>query len=329
MIELDQFLELIGLSFDSSPTDFSTLLNKSLEELFDPERTNGLDTGYKQLNKLTGGLLRDHLYMLVAETGMGKSVFSANLIINILANNNVNCSYFDLENGKFASMARFICIKGLLNVSTFKDQTNKEIVGKIADQLKGRLIYRDHEKLSGIISDSAGLQMAKSLGELITQDVKDFNTKLVVIDPLENFELAETDYNSISKVVIFFKDLAQKLGISIVILHHLRKPDSGSRKMVEKITDLEAPKYRIPSIHDALGSSKITNMATDVWALVRQKEAVNDFEKGKILVRVLKSREANLGDVILQMNMNNLKITDPVKEYYSGQFQIESYEKAN
>jgi replicative DNA helicase len=324
LIPNSPILEKLGISLDTSPTDFAQLFDETKEEIFNPKMAMGISTGYKDLDKIVGGLKKGHLYMLVAETGMGKSVFATNLIVNVINSTNTTCSYLDLENGRHASIKRFIAVKGLLPITSFNDTSTQTKTEKISRTLSEKLIYRDHRKLAEVIESRSGEAMAKVLGELIKYDVSERKTELVVIDPLENFEATETDYNAISKVVIYFKELAQELGISIVILHHLRKPSDYGHKSVKDVFEIQTPKYRIPTIHDILGTSKIANMATDVWALVRQKESTLLTDQGRILLRVLKQREGNLGDVFLVMNLENLRIAEVATEYYGGQTIIEN-----
>lgn len=309
-ILISEFFSTFSVSYDNSPIEFSELFKENEDDLFDLKRTIGINSGYQSLDQKIGGFKKGHLYVIAAETGMGKSVFVANLIINIISKSNIHCSYFDLENGRHASIKRFVSIKGMIPISDFENPGKRNKLQEIAGSLEGKLIYRDHVKLEPFTSTSEGKQMAENIGQLIKTDVKENKVEIVVIDPLENFELTETNYNSIGKVIIYFKNLSQELGISIIILHHLRKPNQNRNDSVDSVFETQKPKYRIPSIHDLVGSSKIANMATDVWCLVRQKESISSLEQGRLLLRILKAREGELGDVYFMMNMNTLKVAE-------------------
>lgn len=326
-VSIKEFFSKLAIPYDDSPTDFADLATGNAEQLLDPARLIGVSTGYEYLDRLTGGLKAGHLYILAAETGMGKSVFAANLVVNAIIKSEKVCSYFDLENGRYASEIRFAPILSGKPVSYFTLQTKNDYL-KIISPLQGSLIYRDHVKLAPFIINQQGEAMAKAIVELIKHDVLEKQTRIVVIDPLENFETTESDYNSIAKVIIQFKDLAQELDISILVLHHLRKPQANSNRLVSDITEVSPAKYRIPTKEDVLGSSKIVNMATDVWTIVRQKDSESIEDKGKTLFRSLKEREGSgSGDVYFVMNLQNLKFAELSTEYYGGQNMVETYEK--
>lgn len=307
-VPVASFFSHIGVPFNADPTDFSELFSCYVEDAFDPTRTHGLSTGYPSLDAASRGFLKGHLYVLAGETGMGKSVFAINLLVNVLDKSEEKALYLDLENGKFASFTRFVSIAGFRPISFFETPENKDEALSIASRFKDKLFYFDHTRLAPYTANSSSIGMAERIGQLITSYVREHDVRIVVIDPLENFEGFETDYNAIAKVMTLFKDLAQRLGITILICHHLKKTGVNQNQTVTDLTETTTPKYRIPVVGDLIGSSKITNIATDVWAIVRQKDAVG-IDRGKMLLRLLKQREGSeTKDVFLMMNPENLKI---------------------
>lgn len=313
-ISIETLMRKLNIPYDTTSEDFAYMFAEKADQILDPKNQIGVSTGYPSLDEKTNGLKQGHLYILAAETGMGKSVLAVNIILNAIRKEEVTCSYFDLENGSFASSVRILAIQAARPVKELKMQESLET----ASELTGKLIYRDHVKLAPYVAHKQGGAMAKEIGNLITRDMQEKGSRIVVIDPLENFELGETDYNSISKVVIYFKNLAQELGISIMILHHIRKTNNQNSNMVDDITEVPKVKYRIPTLNDLIGSSKITNMATDVWVLVRQKDSQNTIEQGRTLLRLLKQREStDMGDVYLVMNLENLKFGELDTSYHS------------
>ncbi len=331
-ITLADFFKRLGVQYDSSSTNFPDLFEANIEEAFNPERVIGIPTGIPSLDKATKGLLKGHTYILSADTGHGKSVFACNLINNVIQKEGKNCSYFDLENGRFANFTRFVSIAGSKPANFFEDVSNKAEAIKISKKFDGKLIYRDHVKLASLTQNSQGLELAKAIGLLIREDVKKHEVRFVVIDPLEEFELEETNYNSIAKVIKYFTELAQELGISILILHHLKKPKESSQKTVDSLdpATITPATYMIPTINDVIGTKKLTNTATDVWVLVRQIHHKDSYERGKTLLRILKFRESEGGDdVFMVMNTSTLKMGELATEYYPGQNQLEIEEEAN
>lgn len=309
-MSITDFFASLNITIDNSPTDIKELLEKNAEILVDPQ-FKGYETGYNRLDKRTGGLLPDHLYILASETGMGKSAFSMNLLLNISKNQHV--SYFDLENGKMLMLKRFVSIDSLQPISIFEDPENITTVIEAGEKLSGRVTFRDNEMLQPYIGNLQGESMAKTIADLIRIDVKEKQTKVVVIDPLENFESDDKSYNVTGRVVELFKNLAQELRIVIIINHHLKKPEYSGGKRVSNLSEVTGVTYRIPTIYDLTGTSKITNKATDVWTIVRQKDDQDPNSRGKMMLRILKSREdrtTDTSDLYFYMNLSNGKIAE-------------------
>jgi replicative DNA helicase len=308
---IKEFLARLNIKIDDSPTDVKELLEKNVDLLLD-QSLKGIETGYSKLDFRTGGLLPDHLYVLASETGMGKSVFSTNLLLNI-SQKGSHVSYFDLENGKLLMLRRFIAIASMKPVSLFDNPENISEIIATGESLAGKITFRDQQMLDPYIGSLQGEPMAAAICELIRGDVKEKETKVVVIDPLENFETEDKNFAVTGRVVERFKNLAQELHIAIIINHHLKKPDHASSKRVATIVEAVATTYRIPTIYDLTGTSKITNKATDVWTIVRQKDDADIQKRGRMLLRILKSREdrsTDTNDLFFAMNLDNLKISE-------------------
>ncbi len=288
--------------------DLGSLIEKDSGRLF--ESVKGLPTGFPELDGLSRGLLPGHLILIGAETGVGKSVFAINILVNIAKANLAKGLYIDLENGSMATGKRFLMIAGNKNSQFFDDKANEPEVSNIVATFKGKIFYQERASLDSLLKDKTSVDLAKALGELIEDFVIKYQVKVIVIDPLEEFEAVTNDpaagYTAIQQVVSLFRDLAQKYGISIILIHHLRKLSSDSPQVKNFNEDIN-PKYRIPSIHDFIGSSKIVNVCTDVWCFVRQIYASTPFEQGKTLFRILKARETTLGDARFQMDVDTLK----------------------
>jgi hypothetical protein len=242
---------------------------------------------------------------------VGKSIFAINILINLASSNSAKSLYIDLENGPMATGKRFLMIAGNKTSQFFDNEdANRPEVSKITDTFKDKIFYHDRLSLEPQLKGKTSLDEAKELGLLIEDYVIKHGVKVVIIDPLEEFEIVTNDstasYTAIQQVVSFFRDLAQKLSVVIILIHHLKKPASDS-KQVKNFDEDIAPKYRIPSIHDFIGSSKIVNTVTDVWSFVRQIHAPEKEEQGKTLFRILKARETSLGDIRFQMDIGTLR----------------------
>lgn len=293
---------------DIPAQDLGSLIEQDSGRLFDSVK--GLSTGFSELDGLCHGLLPKHLYILGAETGIGKSIFAINILVNVAFSTSEKSLYLDLENGPMATGKRFLMIAGNKNSKFFDDKENLAEVPKITAKFKNRIFYQHRDTLDLLIKGKTSLDMAKEIGTLIEDYVIKHKVRIVVVDPLEEFEAVAKDpaasYTAMQQVVSFFRDLTQKHNISIFLIHHLRKLNADSRQIKNFDEDIK-PKYRIPSIHDFVGTSKIVNVVTDVWCFVRQIHADSPDEQGKTLFRILKARETPLGDIRFLLDVGTLK----------------------
>lgn len=277
-------------------------------------QVKGIPTGLATLDQEIGGLQGGHLYVLVAETGMGKSIMGINIHVS-LAKAGISSCYIDLENGAKATLKRFAMIYGLKD-KFFFTQENKDKAQKIYEELDPFVTYYDQQELSPIIGSTTGIAAAKKVAELIKAEHAK-GSKFFTIDPLGMLEPVKTgEHNETGNIVNIFKNLSQELNVPILIQHHLSKPNDRKSKKVEDVHETAPAVYRIPTIHDVIGTSKITNTATDVWAMVRQKDDPDRANKSKVLLKILKAREGvERTDYPLVMNLDNLKITEPASLY--------------
>src|SRR3989344_6561939 len=162
---------------DFPAQDLGTLIEKDSDKLFDSVK--GLSTGFPGLDKLSHGLLLQHLYLLGADTGIGKTIFAINILINLATSNIANSLYIDLENGSMATGKRFLMIAGDKNSDFFNNKANISEVDKITNTFKDKIFYHDRASLELHIQDKTSLDMAKELGALIEDHIIKKGVKVV------------------------------------------------------------------------------------------------------------------------------------------------------
>lgn len=253
---------------------------------------NGLEsltTGFNNLDR-TGAIYRQQCAVLVAETGMGKSVFAMNLAMR-MSKAGLNTLYVDLENGG----------------NQLKDRLEK-----ISEEPENFNILPS-ELTEELVANNTGIELAEAfisyLNRLMERQPLDF----IIIDPLEVFESQKReDYTTLSQVVDRFKKFAITKDLSVLILHHLNKGGKTERTTSDPFNEEETREhYRIPTLESVRGSSKITSRATEVFGLVRQMNANDEFEQSKTLVRVLKSRSGrSRGDYKFYLDTNRLRLSE-------------------
>lgn len=283
-----------------------------IDRIFDKGRLQGYKVSIPPLNDLIGGIRLGTLTILAGSTGMGKSLVSLN-IANDLVNAGVPVFYADLENGAEETIERIIRIKHGLPEEYFRDETNKEDNLSKIKQLDC-FDYMTHSFLEVIQYERLGIKAFLSL----LQVQVDSGAKVIFIDPLQALEREnnkDNAYNEQGQLVKELKEFAQRNNVAVIVNHHIRKSISSNGQFVMDLDDEIVVKYRIPNIDDLRGSGKITDYATDVWAVVRKAGATDKVEKGKMLFRVLKSRRKSVGDCKLWLNVDTLQLFDDSKAY--------------
>lgn len=280
-----------------------------VDKLFDKDRVIGYSTGYAGLDAIVGGLKAGSLTIIGAGTsGMGKSVFGINLLVNLNREFKLPVCYIDLENGVLESLERIVKIwHGDALPEDFFRRNFKDDVLRMSDDFK-TFSYFSHED----IGESSRQKIVKLVNYHAMRGFKVF-----LIDPLEVIPAEDGDVDQMreeSLVVKNLKDLAQEKGLVILLLHHIRKISSGGDAFIKSIHEVEPPKMRIPVMDDFKGLGKTTDLATGVWVIVRMNASKSEKEKSKTLLRVLKNRFGDLGDVYLQYQAQTLRFVEYTPE---------------
>lgn len=251
------------------------------------EGMEAIPTGFGNLDR-TGGIYRGMCCVLVAETGMGKSLFALNLALR-LNEKGFRSLYLDLENGGHQMIDR---------------------LDKMKISEAQHLTLLPAEATENLVASQSGVLLAKAV---ITYLDKLEKPDLLIIDPLEVFEdQGHENYTTLAQATDMFKKFANKHNLAVLILHHLNK-GAKNDKQVEDPHNLEEMKrtYRIPSLESVRGSSKISSRATEVWGMVRQMHSEIKYEQSKTLLRVLKSRGGRShGDYKFFLDTDSLKLEE-------------------
>lgn len=272
-------------------------VDELVDRMFNPARSDGYSTGFKDLDKIVRGVRLGTLTVLGGSTGVGKSLFGLNILKN-LAEDGAACTYFDLENSDVVSHERLVSIWSGKSHSYFK--SNPQEASNVIWEYSSKIEYfgsDDVERFGGGV-------------ETVIKLIAVSKSRVFLVDPLQALE-TENDSGKIlneqGKIVKALKELAQRKNKAIIICHHLRKSSGGSGEWASDTDELKEIKYRVPSIEDFRGSGKIVDYATDVWGILRTMSSETKEGRGKTLLRVLKNRSGKTGDVRLFFDEDTFK----------------------
>lgn len=298
-------------------------LQNDAESIFDPEVAVGIPTYIKSLDNLIGGLKMTTTTLLTADTGMGKSLLAIKMLSNLAKEGHKVC-YFDLENGRTTSIRRIYGIWHEVNVDWFKNPANKTEFQEKVKEITN-LVYYDHDQLYKAGLDGEGYKLVIDLMEKHVEQ----GYKVFLIDPLQAFipegSTDNTGLRVMATAIKKFKEFAQSKKVAIIVCHHLRKSTSGGGNWVEEIEDAKKTFYKNPTLDDIKGLSELTQTATDVWGLVRTKQADTKEKQGSTLLSIMKNRNGPEGFVELWLDINTLVFLDPLDMDHVDAFNQTSF----
>ncbi|MBC2579080.1 replicative DNA helicase [Clostridium sp. DJ247] len=244
----------------------------------------GIKSGYKTLDRILGGFLREDLIILAARPSMGKSTMALNLLLNTTFNGQAKVAFFNLEMGTTQIVDRAIAALAKIPLENIKNASLTENqwceVSKIASELAASSIkiYDKVFTLNSILAECRKLKIKQGLD-------------IVIIDHLQLVESGEKTENrvqDISKITRRLKLMAKELDINIVVLSQLsRAPEARSDHR--------------PMLSDLRDSGSIEQDADAVMFLYRDEYYHKDSEsKGIIECIVAKNRNGEVGTTRLR-----------------------------
>lgn len=291
-----------------------------IDKILNKDRAKGMSTGYGSLDDIIVGLKAGECIVIGGDTGMGKSAFGANILVNVSKRNIPSC-FIDLENGEAVSYMRLMSLWFDKTMEWFDKDENREKMIEMKKELSLNIVYYSKEHLIPMGFRENGIAVIESV---VKGEIR-HGVKLFLIDPLQTIEQSDNpqqNFNLQARFIESLKDLAQKHEVTIMVLHHLRKTSYSASKTLtaSEVASVTKNLYRKPTLEDFKGSSKITDTATSVWGILRPKDDPNQKLRESFWVGILKNRSGRLGEINLRFHEDTLKITE--KDNFSPKFSI-------
>lgn len=228
---------LFHLRRGQSPRDFvhiRDVLDKYLEDSgFGPEPKEGevssIETGFVDLDDLTGGFQRSDLIILAARPSMGKSTLALNIARNAAMKQGARVAIFSLEMGKEQVVQRLLASESGVDSQRLRLGRHTEAEErKVMDAtgiLAQLLIYVDDSPLLNIV------EMRSKARRLHLERGIDF----LIVDYLQLMQGSSSKENRVqemSEISRSLKGLARELNLPVLALSQLRRAveDRPSRR---------------------------------------------------------------------------------------------------
>ncbi|MDR0428272.1 MAG: replicative DNA helicase [Dysgonamonadaceae bacterium] len=317
--------QLYEISQRNLKKDF-TAINPIIREAIDlmaeaSKRTDGLSglqTGFRDLDKITSGWQNSDLVIIAARPAMGKTAFVLSMAKNMAVNFNIPVAIFSLEMSNVQLVNRLI-----VNVTEIPGEKIK------SGQLQQYEWQQLDQKVKPLYDAPIFVDDTPSLSvfELRTKArrlVKEHKVKCIVIDYLQlmnasgmNFGSREQEVSIISRSL---KGLAKELNIPIIALSQLNRS-------VENRSVKDGPEAKRPQLSDLRESGAIEQDA-DLVCFIHRPEYYKILEdshgndlRGKAEIIIAKHRNGSTGDVLLSFKSEYVRFQNPDEDQIIAEYQ--------
>ena len=290
-----QLFEISQNQLKREVTQIDPVINLALEQIQNAANNesglSGLQTGYRDLDKITSGWQNSDLIIIAARPAMGKTAFVLSMAKNMAVDYNVPIAIFTLEMSNVQLIKRLIS-----NVASLEGEKIKS--GKLSHDEEDRLNSRIRTVYGAplYLDETPGL----SISELRTKArrlVREKGVRMIMIDYLQLMNATGLKLGSreqeVSTISRSLKALAKELDIPIIALSQLNR-------------STESREDKRPVLSDLRESGAIEQDA-DIVCFIHRPEyytrATQDGEgnniKGLAYLIVAKHRSGGVGDVKL------------------------------
>lgn len=224
----------------------------------------GISTGWKSLDRYMQGLRKGEVTIITADTGVGKTTFTTQLIVNA-AMQGVPAWVNSWEMRPEITLRKLasIILRKPMKLHDFTESDNTTLDTWCS---KYPLYINTDTRGADIISFEAQLRKAQDLG-----------VKIVMLDHLDYLVKYSREklHEAIEETVKTLHELALELEMHFLLICHPRQTTAATEEV---------------GIHSLKGSSAIKQYADNVIVLHRCSRTDNQADPSKVKVRVAKNR---------------------------------------
>ena len=251
--------------------------------------TDGIPTGFNDIDGMTGGLHGSELLILAARPSMGKTAFATNIADHVAVEQKKTTIFFSLEMARVELAQRMLCCRGRIDAhklrANYLSAADRQALAKASGELSAAPLY---------IDDSPSRTVTE-IGAVARRIKRQEDLGLIVIDYLGLIEPdnpADPRQEQVSKIARRLKGLARELQVPVLCLSQLNRA-------------AEATKDNRPRLSHLRESGAIEQDA-DVVMFVHREEYYHKREEaeelglvGQAEIIIAKQRNGPVGDVKL------------------------------
>jgi replicative DNA helicase len=196
---------------------------------------SGVETGFLDLDALTGGLHESELIILAARPSMGKTALAANIAEHVAINRGITTLFVSLEMSRLELADRMLCSFARINGHKLRNGTinadeRRSLVQKAAEMSQAPLFIDDtpSRTMTEIGATARRLKRKNKLG-------------LVVIDYLQLIEPdnpSDPRQEQVARIARRLKGLARELKVPIICLAQLNRQAEATKDNRPRLSHL-------------------------------------------------------------------------------------------
>jgi replicative DNA helicase len=266
-----------------------------IENIQQRGESQGLKTGFIELDDITSGFQNGDLIVVAARPSMGKTALALNIAVNMAIKEEKSVAFYSIEMSKLQVLMRMMAIHAKVSMSSIRT-AKPHLTSKEWHDLE--LAAAELQKAKLFIDDSASLSIVemKARARKLKAEKK---LDIVFVDYLqlikvtgENLRRNDNRAQEVTIITAALKELAKELQIPVVAMAQLnRAPETrGSKKD-------KGPRYQLSDLKE---SGSIEQDADVVIFIHRDDQFDKDSErKGEADLIIAKQRNGPTGKIVL------------------------------
>lgn len=249
-------------------------------DYFEDKFEQGYDLKYPKLTKCLGGLRKGELTMLASGSGMGKSTWATDVVLDLITNKGLSVADIKLEQGQKKTVYNYMALDNKVHFRLFRE--NPEVISEI-DKKRTISKLQDlyvHNHFGSLDSDD----LLNVLDYYATVGDVDF----ILLDHISivisgNDGGKDGERKQIDKLVTKIRELIERTGVGVICISHLRNPPA---------TEGQYEDGRPIKRNDLRGSGALTQLSDNVLAIEGNLRAEGP-EKFERVLKVIKTRDGD------------------------------------
>ncbi|MFA5570762.1 MAG: replicative DNA helicase [Sphaerochaetaceae bacterium] len=296
--------KLSELQYSSSPLsdryqESSTLVNETVDRLMLRAKhgnTDGVKTGFTQLDEMTGGFQPSEFIVIGARPSVGKTAFAITMAMDMAYKRKVPVGFFSAEMTSMAIMERIISAEARVDskrirTAVLRSQDMVQIVDAAGRIYEGNLFIQDTPNIKLLDLRSQARRMKRE------RDIKIMFVDYIGLINPESFPNVPR-HEQVAEISRSLKALSRELQIPIVALSQVSRDAEGKEPNLANLRDSGSVEQDADVVI-LLHRERLTDMNKEYGSEEEHVEIIDGFPVQETKVIVAKQRNGETGIITM------------------------------